>query len=66
MAEALQRISYDATIDDAVDAVWRMSNRSPAFRKQIRLSIVYAGIASGLIFLVFAYRRSKVVISSST
>lgn len=53
MADALQRISYDATIDDAVDATWRMSNRSPAFRKQIRLSIVYAGIASGLIFLVF-------------
>ena len=53
MGDTLQRIVYDATIDDAVDVAWRMSNRSPAFRRQIRLSIVFAGIASGLIFLVF-------------
>lgn len=53
MGDALQRIVYDTTVDDAVDVAWRLSNRSPAFRKQIRLTIVSAGVACGLMFLVF-------------
>lgn len=53
MHQVLQRIVYDATVDDAVDVAWRMSNRSPAFRKQVRLAIVIAGIATALIVFVF-------------
>ncbi|HET9467799.1 MAG TPA: hypothetical protein VFO48_05285 [Vicinamibacterales bacterium] len=53
MYQVLQRIVYDATVDDACDVAWRMSNRSPAFRKQIRTTIVIAGIATALVVFVF-------------
>jgi hypothetical protein len=49
----LQRIVYDASVDDAVDCAWRLSNRSPAFRKQIRLNVIIASIASAVVVFVF-------------
>jgi hypothetical protein len=49
----LQRIVYDASVDDAVDCAWRLSNRSPAFRKQIRLNIIIASVVSALIVFGF-------------
>lgn len=60
MNQALQRIAYDATVDDAVDVAWRMSNRSPAFRKQIRLNIVAASIVGAIVvFVFFAFFESN-------
>lgn len=53
MAQVFQRIMYDATVDDAVDVALRMSRRSPAFRKQLRLTVVIAGVVTALIVFVF-------------
>lgn len=50
MPEALHRIAYDATIDDAVDVAFRLASRTQAFRKQIRQNIVVVGILGGLAF----------------
>jgi hypothetical protein len=50
MSEVLQRIAYDATVEDAVDVSWRLANRTHAFRRQIQINLVCAGIGSGLAF----------------
>jgi hypothetical protein len=52
MADALHRISYDASIDDAVEASWRLANRTQAFQRQLRQHIIIASVAAGLLFLV--------------
>jgi hypothetical protein len=33
MSEVLQRIVYDATVEDAVDASWRLANRTRRSRQ---------------------------------
>ena len=53
MSQAIHRVVYDATVDDAVDVAWRLSNRSAAFQKQIRLNIIIAGVASALVIFIF-------------
>jgi len=54
------RLTYNATVDDAVDVAWRMSNRSPAFRKQIRLNILAASIVGAIVvFVFFAFVESN-------
>lgn len=62
MGEALRRIAYDATVDDAVDVSLRLANRTHAFRRQVRQNVIAAGIAFGLIFFAgwtyFAGARS--------
>ena len=45
------RLTYDATIDDAVDVAFRLSNRTQTFRRQLRLNIIIAGILGALGFL---------------
>jgi hypothetical protein len=52
MAEVLHRITYDASLDDAVDVAWRLANRSQAFQKQIRFHTIVGSVACGLIFFV--------------
>ena len=44
MADALQRIVYEATVDDAVDVGLRLANRTKAFRRQIRFSVIIVGV----------------------
>jgi len=50
VAEALYRITYDASVDEAVDVAWRLANRTRAFQKQIRQHILIASMATGLLF----------------
>ncbi len=53
MPEPLHRITYDATIDYAVDVAFRLAGRTQAFRRQLRLNIIIAGIFGALGFLGF-------------
>jgi hypothetical protein len=53
MTEALHRVVYDATVDDAVDVSLRLANRTQAFRKQIRQNVVVVGSAAGLAFVAW-------------
>jgi hypothetical protein len=46
----VQRLVYDATVDDALDVAWRLAYRSQAFRKQMHANVVIAGVASGVVF----------------
>ena len=56
MAEVLHRIVYEASIDDAVDAAWRLANRTEAFRKQIRQHVIIVNIAAVLVvFVIWVY-----------
>ena len=51
-----QRITYEATIDDAVDVALRQASRTRAFQKQFRLNVLIAGIGSGVaIFTAWMY-----------
>lgn len=42
------RLSYDATIDDAVDVSLRLAGRTHAFRRQLRLTVMCAGMGGAL------------------
>ena len=44
MADALQRIVYEATVDDAVDVGLRLAKRTKAFRRQVQFSIILVGV----------------------
>src|SRR5689334_5654823 len=56
MPEVLHRITYDASIDDAVDVAWRLANKSEAFQRQIRVQTIVGSLASALIiFIIGAY-----------
>jgi hypothetical protein len=46
----LHRLAYNVTIDDAVDVGFRMAGRTQAFRRQIRLIVIEAGIFGGVAF----------------
>ncbi len=46
----LYRLVYDASIDEAVDVVWRLSKRKEAFRRQVRLHILTASVIAGVLF----------------
>ena len=50
MCDALYRLAYDATIDDAIDVSWRLANRTHAFRKLVQRNVIFAGVAGGLAF----------------
>jgi hypothetical protein len=71
MPEALHRIVYDATIDDAVDVAFRLAGRTQAFRKQLRLYVMLAGILGGLglftawMFYATAPGRFDVVVAAA-
>ncbi len=52
MPEPIHRITYDATIDDAVDVALRLAGRTRAFRSQIRRNVVIVGILGGLAAIV--------------
>ena len=54
MAEALQRIEYDATVDDAVDVSLRFARRTRTFRNQIRYAILIVGALTGIAALAVA------------
>jgi hypothetical protein len=49
-SESLHRLTYDATIDDAVDVSLRIVRRTHAFRTQMQWSVIAAGIGSALAF----------------
>src|SRR3989304_9605619 len=51
MSETLQRIAYDATVDDAVDVALRLAGRTHAFRRQIRQNVFIVGIIGGIGFV---------------
>ena len=55
MHDALHRLTYDATVDDAVDAGLRLANRTKAFRKQMRYNVVIVGILMTLAAIVMAF-----------
>ena len=50
MPEVLYRLTYNATIDDAVDVSWRLANRTRAFRMQLQAKVICGGIGGGLVF----------------
>jgi hypothetical protein len=50
MHQVLQRIVYDATVDDAVDVTLRVANRTHAFRKQRQTNVIVVGTGAGLAF----------------
>jgi hypothetical protein len=52
MPEPLHRLVYDVTIDEVVDVGLRMATRTHAFRRQMRQSILIAGIIGGGVFTV--------------
>ena len=60
MPEPLYRLVYDATIDDAVDVGMRLSNKSQAYRRQVRqLTILTGVIGTGAVLaLGFFYASS--------
>ena len=49
MPDALYRLTYDATIEDAVDTSWRLANRTRAFRRQFKINVVCVGVAAGIV-----------------
>ncbi len=49
MPEVLHRLTYDATIDDAVDVSLRLANRSPAIGKQLHTYMVIAGVVATIV-----------------
>ncbi len=51
MPETLYRLTYEATIDDAVDVSLRLANRTKAFRHQVRLNVIIAGVVGGGAFI---------------
>ena len=53
MTDAPHRISYDATVDDAVDVSLRLANRAQAFRTQVRRNIIIVGAAAGLVLIAW-------------
>ena len=50
MADALQRIVYDVTIDDCTDVAIRFANRTKAFRNQFMSTVALGGALAGLSF----------------
>ena len=52
MPDALHRLTYDATVEDAVEASWRLANRTRAFRRQFKINVVGAGIGAGVVLFV--------------
>ena len=59
MPEPLHRITYEATIDDAVDVAFRLAARTQAFRRQLRLNVIIAGVLGAGGFLgVWTYYGS--------
>ena len=44
----LYRLTYDVTIDDAVDVSLRFARRTQAFRRQVQLTILCVGIGGAL------------------
>jgi len=56
MAEALHRMTYDASVDEVVDASWRLASRTRAFQRQIRNHVIIASAATGVVvFGVWTY-----------
>jgi hypothetical protein len=64
--ETLRRITYDATIDEAVVVSLRLANRTQAFRSQIRQTIIIAGVISGLVFFAAVYYLTSSAASDVT
>ena len=65
MAEPLYRIAYHSTIDEAVDVSMRLANMNQAFRKQIRLNVIIAGVVAGLgVFGMWLYALTDRTIGS--
>ena len=52
MPDVLYRLTYDTTIPEAVDVALRLANRTDAFRKQLKNSLMYAGVGAGLVFFI--------------
>ncbi len=48
VAEALHRLTYDVTVDDALDVAWRLASRTTAFQKQLRLNVLIGSGLAGL------------------
>ena len=53
MTDALHRVTYDATVDDAVDVALRFANRTQTFRRQVRRNIIIVGTAAGLVLVAW-------------
>jgi len=53
MTDALHRISYEATVDDAVDVALRLANRTQTFRRQVSRNIIIVGTAAGLVLIAW-------------
>ena len=58
MADALQRIAYDTSIDDAADVAWRLARRTQTFHKQLRTNVAVTGTAAGLALAATILYRS--------
>ena len=52
MPDVLYRLTYDTTIPEAVDVALRLANRTDAFRRQFKNSLIYGGVGAGLVFFV--------------
>ena len=50
VTEAIHRVTYDATVDDAVDVAWRLASRTAAVQKQLRLNVLICSAIAGLAF----------------
>jgi hypothetical protein len=48
MPEVLHRLTYDVTIDDAVDVSLRLAHRTHAIRKQLHTYVIIAGIVAAV------------------
>jgi len=52
MSDVLYRLTYDTTIPEAVDVARRLANRSDAFRRQLKNSLIYAAAGAWLVFFI--------------
>lgn len=59
MPDALHRIAYEATVDEAVDVSIRLASKTAAFRRQLRTTVIVVGIIGALVvFAAWMYRRT--------
>ena len=64
MPDALYRLAYDASIDDAVETAWRLANRTAAFQKQVRQYVLVVSVGLGLVLsATWAYFGSARTVS---
>ena len=52
MPDVLYRLAYDTTIPEAVEVALRLANRTHAFHRQLKKTLICGGVGAGLVFFI--------------